>query len=75
LDSLPLGKNTESVLRLDHIQPVGDHHTYYEALPHQLSEDAITVIDEWIEWLLTGQLPDAGTLAAARSLLLPPQET
>jgi hypothetical protein len=70
LDSLPLGGASQSVLRLDHIQPIGDHHDYYEALPHQLSADALSVVDEWVEWLLTGQLDELTTLFQVRQLLL-----
>jgi hypothetical protein len=62
LDTLP-GFKTESVLRFDHIQPIGKHHESYEALPHRLNDDALVLVDEWLAWLRSGGL-DATTLLA-----------
>jgi hypothetical protein len=70
LDTLPLGGSTASVLRLDHVQPIGNHHDSHEALPHRLSDDALSIIDEWLEWLLTGHLDETTTLSDIRELLL-----
>ncbi|WP_028314480.1 hypothetical protein [Desulfatibacillum aliphaticivorans] len=54
-DSLPIGSSTdESILRLDHIQPVGAHHDSINLTQFRLSEQALEVIDEWIRWLLWG---------------------
>jgi hypothetical protein len=72
LDELPLPGAKESVLRLDHIQPIGDHHDYYEPLPHKLSEDALGVVDEWLGWLFAGALTEDSTLGTIRGLLLSP---
>jgi hypothetical protein len=62
LDTLP-GSTTESVLRFDHIQPVGRHHESYEPMEFCLSADALCLVDEWLTWLRFGEL-DAGALLA-----------
>lgn len=70
LDQLPIGGNVASVLRLDHIQPIGNHHDYYEPLPHELTPDALSVLDEWLQWLIGGELEEKTTLFNVRQLLL-----
>jgi len=69
IDSLPLrGKRIESVLRLDHLQPIGRHHDSFTPTEHRLSEDAMDMVDEWLEWLRTGVLAKGATLHAVRSI-------
>jgi hypothetical protein len=68
-DRVPLPGATESVLRLDHLQPVGRSASSYEWTPHFLSGPALSIVDEWLAWLLTGQLPVDGDLAWVRSEL------
>jgi len=46
----------ESILRLDHIQPIGKHHESIELTDYRLGEEALDIIDEWITWLITGKL-------------------
>lgn len=46
-------RTTESVLRLDHIQPVGQHHHTIELTAYRLSEDALIILDEWLRWLIS----------------------
>lgn len=60
-DSLPLQDGTkESILRLDHIQPVGRSEDSLELLEFCLSDDALLLLDGWIEWLIKGSLsPDS----------------
>lgn len=54
-DRLPLGgSTTESVIRLDHIQPIGRHHDSLELTNFCLSDQAIEILDEWLVWLLRG---------------------
>ena len=65
-DMLPLGGSKESVLRLDHIQPIGKHHDSIALTEHCLGEDAIEVLDEWITWIMTGLLPADGIIHDAR---------
>jgi hypothetical protein len=72
LDELPLkGRNAgPSVMRLDHLQPVGNHHDSVEALPFCLSEDALMIVDEWLDWLVKGKLDPTSILADARHTFL-----
>ncbi len=65
-DMLPLGVGGESVLRMDHIQPIGRHYQSIEFTEHRLSEDALEIIDEWITWIMTGMLPEDGLIDSAR---------
>ena len=71
-DSLPLQSSTatESILRLDHIQPIGRIATAYDWTPHCLSDDAMKVLDEWTSWLMTGSLLKDGLLDTARQFLV-----
>ena len=65
-DRLPLPGAAESILRLDHIQPIGRHYKSYEQTPHCLSTEAMEIIDEWVRWHLTGCLSGEGTLFLCR---------
>jgi hypothetical protein len=69
-DRLPLGGVHESILRLDHIQPVGRHGNAFAPTPYCLSNDALDVLDEWLDWLTTGLVPADGVLAMIRGTLL-----
>ncbi len=54
-DKLPInGSTVESILRLDHIQPVGRHHDSIEILSYRLSDDALTALNDWIMWFIEG---------------------
>ena len=58
LDSLPIGGTSQSILRFDHIQPVGFHHYAYEHSGLCLSDDAVELIlDDWLQWFFWGKLP------------------
>jgi hypothetical protein len=70
LDALPLGGAAESVLRLDHIQPIGRHHDSYTGAKFKLSKDALELTDQWLVWLSTGVLATDSILAYARAQLL-----
>lgn len=61
-DRLPIGGANESILRLDHIQPVGKHHDTIEITNYRLSEDAIIIFDEWLNWLLYGDFTEDSLL-------------
>ncbi len=65
-DLLPLGEVRESILRLDHLQPVGRHQNAFDWTPHRLSKEALAIIDEWLGWLLRGELSDDCVLALFR---------
>jgi hypothetical protein len=58
LDSLPIGGTNQSILRFDHIQPVGLHFYAYEHSGFCLSDEAIELIlDDWLQWFFLGKLP------------------
>ena len=57
-DNLPLDLVKESILRLDHIQPISTHHVAYEATGWTLSDEALAVMQEWVAWHLLGRTPD-----------------
>ena len=69
-DHLPIGSVKESILRLDHLQPLGDHGQVYQLTDFSLSLDALEVLDEWLGWLITGNLPGESLLAEIRQVLL-----
>jgi hypothetical protein len=68
-DKLPLAGASESILRLDHLQPIGHHPNAYEYTSHCLSVQAVRLLDDWLTWLLTGTLPPDGDLAYVRGEL------
>ena len=69
-DRLPLGRTDESILRLDHLQPIGTHPNAYEITPYCLSDEAMKILDEWLLWLLTGNLDATGVLLDVRQGLI-----
>ncbi len=62
-DTLPMRSSTESsILRFDHIQPIGKDRDSYELTDYALKEDVIEfLLKEWLDWLLTGEI-DAGSI-------------
>jgi len=71
LDWLPLsGSPAGSILRVDHIQPVGFHHNSLEPTAWRLSEAAIDVLFEWIVWHFEGSLPKDGLLECLIEMIL-----
>ncbi|MDE0361165.1 MAG: hypothetical protein OXI74_08370, partial [Rhodospirillaceae bacterium] len=65
-DRLPIGGPKESILRLDHIQPIGTNHNSYELSGFELTEDAIEVVDEHIRWLILGGVLEDSLIALYR---------
>jgi hypothetical protein len=58
VDQLPIGGPKESILRLDHIQPIGLHYYAYEHSGYSLSDEAVeNILDDWLIWLFYGGLP------------------
>ncbi len=66
-DKLPMGGSSESILRLDHLQPVGFHPNSFELLDYQLSDEAMEIVDTQLEWLLTGSLSTDTVFADVRA--------
>jgi len=59
LDYLPIPGPEQSILRFDHIQPVGLHYHAYEHSGFCLSDEAVELIlDDWLQWLFYGGLPE-----------------
>jgi hypothetical protein len=63
------GKPEESILRLDHVQPMSTHYKAIELTKYRLSEDALKIIDEWLLWLLRGVIDKEGSLYFIRQSL------
>lgn len=69
-DVLPIGDMPEgSILRFDHVFPIGADPANWSDSGHELTAEAMAVTDEWFSWHVTGSLPD-GVLHVARSILL-----
>jgi hypothetical protein len=69
-DRLPFSDYRESILRLDHVQPIGNHGESFELIDLCLSEDALTLVEDQFIWLRTGRMPAASDLTEIRVLLL-----
>lgn len=69
-DHLPLSGRNESILRLDHLQPVGRHGESYELTDFELHEEALGLVDEYLSWFLMGGLPEDGIVNEIRRVLL-----
>jgi hypothetical protein len=65
-DLLPIGSTGESVLYLNHIQPLGKHHDSIDLTKFCLGDDALAVLDEWVTWIITGLLLKNGLIDTAR---------
>jgi hypothetical protein len=68
-DRLPQKANS-SILRLDHIQPIGTDQKAYKCTPFCLGSDGLKILDEWVQWLMTGCLQADGVLDYFRKELL-----
>lgn len=68
-DKLPIPGPAESLMRLEQIQPIGGHYMSFEVKPWCLSEDALAVMDEWLDWHVYGSLQEDGVLEPILSLL------
>ncbi|MCI5219390.1 MAG: hypothetical protein D3914_09415 [Candidatus Electrothrix sp. LOE2] len=70
-DTLPIPSDTESsILRFDHIQPIGKHNDSYELTEYTLKEDVVYLLNEWIDWLITGEVDRDSVLNEIRNDLL-----
>lgn len=69
-DKLPLeGSANESILRLDHVQPIGCHHSAYRVCDHKLSEEALEIVDTMLDWVMKGNLPDGHDILEFRKMM------
>lgn len=66
-DCLPFtGASNESIMRLDHIQPIGAHYKAYKLAGYQLTPGALEVIDELLYWLIWGGVRKDSLIAMYR---------
>lgn len=69
-DVLPIpGSDEGSILRLDHVFPVGADPANWELTAFQLRTDALEYLDEWLGWHTSGTLDPDGLLAFTRGEL------
>lgn len=67
-DKLPIdGKPNESLLRLDQIQPIGAHYQAYRATGFKLSDNAMSIIDELLGWLMRGGVEEDSVITLYRA--------
>jgi hypothetical protein len=70
-DSLPTYKGERaSVLRLDHVQPIGNHAESYELTNYKLAPDALSLVEEHLTWLRMRELPEGALLPDIRESFL-----
>ena len=69
-DSLPIGGPQESILRLDHVFPIPRNPAAFEVTEHRLTAEALSIVDEWLQWLTTTVLTDGSVLSYIRAELL-----
>ena len=69
-DQLPISGPEESILRLDHLQPIGNHYKAYQLSEHKLSEDALEVVNELFRLLIWGEIPENSLIAMYREEIL-----
>ena len=62
-DVLPeTGWKTDSIMRLDQIQPVGRNHSVVDVTNFCLSETALIIMKQFLEWFCHDQLPEKSEL-------------
>jgi len=68
-DHLPFVDGEESILRLDQMQPIGTHHHAYKLSTHKLSDEALSLIDDMLSWLVWGGVAPDSQILAYRELI------
>jgi hypothetical protein len=69
-DILPIGSvEQQSILRLDHLMPVGADPANWQMTSYVLGDEARGFLDEWVAWLITGNLSEESALGYARAEL------
>ena len=68
-DQLPISESEESILRLDHLQPIGNHHNAYQLSAYKLSDDALEAVDDLFSWLIWGQVPEDSLIEMYQELI------
>lgn len=65
-DRFPVFATTDSIIRMDHIQPLGRHQDSVEFSEYCLTREALEIIDEWLYWLVKDKLRDGSQVKAYR---------
>jgi hypothetical protein len=69
-DKLPESDDTpESILRLDHLQPVGTHYLSFKVTGWKLGTDALNVIDDLLSILMRGGVDQDSPVNIYRELI------
>ncbi|WP_206675604.1 hypothetical protein [Solimonas terrae] len=68
-DKLPLDGSDESILRLDHMQPIGCHYNSHRVCEFRLSDEALEIVDTMLDWTLKGKLPDGHDVLEFRRMM------
>jgi hypothetical protein len=69
-DLLPVGGLEEgSILRLDHVFPVGSDPANWQLTPYRLRREALDIVHEWLLWHLTGRIVPTGLIELGRTEL------
>lgn len=68
-DKLPIPGATESILRLDHIMPIGNHYQSYKHTGYRLSKEALEIIDDLLMWNLKGGVPQDSVIITYREIV------
>lgn len=70
-DKLPTSNtNNESIMKLNHLQPAGEHYQTYEKTGFKLSKQALNIIDIWLDWFLNGALIKDSDLFDFKQLMI-----
>ena len=68
-DCLPIKGPEESLLRLDHMQPIGSHYNSYKLTNYKLKKKGMNVMDDMLSWLIWGGYSEEGDLGAFKELI------
>jgi hypothetical protein len=70
-DDLPIGGTEKgSIIRFDHLQPVGRSKNTVKFTKYCLSEKAMTFIVNWVDWLISGYMDENSEFCKTRSFLM-----
>lgn len=70
-DVLPITSGTkESILRFDHIQPIGRSEDSIALTDYCLGPTALDLFDQWLHWIVYGWLPEDSLFGEIREDLL-----
>lgn len=67
-ERLPLATTSESILRFDQAFPLSHQPQSYVTTGYRLSPFALEAVDEWLDWYITGILPE-GELREFRQIM------